>query len=116
MGPTMVAHGRPSRHVLSAGGSSTGPNGAWQCVAEEVHVHRRVFPGQDCTAHVGLPSEPERLYGRWQEQRLRYHELMLWTGFESPHYRAGVGRWLCASRLAPGNADSAGTTRSRGGA
>ena len=35
----------------------------------------------------------------------------------SPHITVtGVERWLCASRLAPGNADSAGTTCSRGGA
>ena len=92
----MVAHGRPSRHVLSAGGSSTGPNGAWQCVAEEVHVHRRGFLGQDATAHVGLPSEPERLYGRWQEQRLRYHKKKHidapWNESEGMLRRTGLTR------------------------
>ena len=37
------------------------PTGAWQCVAEVVHLQKRGFQGQDSTAHVGLPSEPKWL-------------------------------------------------------
>ena len=77
MGPAMVAHGRPSRHVLSAGGSSTGPNGAWQCVAEEVHVHRGGFLSPECHRTCRLAGRAKWLYGRWQEQRLRYLNVPL---------------------------------------